>query len=98
MVLPPFTLDDLVAHLLDAARYSGSPVAVAHDGRRMQPLHALVNRSRLSSLRDYLASGERRTDIWMQSEAAATVEFKDFPNGFINLNTPVDLGSNEIKA
>ena len=94
----PVVPDDLVTRLLGAARQSGSPVAVAHDGRRLQPLHALVNRNRLSSLRDYLASGERRTDTWLQSEAAVTVKFDDYPNGFINLNTPADLKSCEIKA
>jgi molybdopterin-guanine dinucleotide biosynthesis protein A len=91
----PVVPDDLVARLLNTAKHAGSQVAIAHDGHRLQPLHALISRSRLSSLEDYLASGERRTDAWMQSEAATTVMFKDFPNGFINLNTPADLQSCE---
>ena len=41
----------------------GSRIAVAHDGERLQPVFALLERSLLDDLVRYLDSGERKIDL-----------------------------------
>lgn len=65
-----------------------SVLAVAHDGIRLQPVHALMRVDLLSDLVAFLASGERKIDIWYGRHAMASVDFSDAPQIFKNVNTP----------
>ncbi|MCB1757660.1 MAG: molybdenum cofactor guanylyltransferase [Gammaproteobacteria bacterium] len=81
---------DYVERLYQAAADKASPIAVAFDGERLQPVHALIHRSLLESLGDYLQSGERKIDRWYALHDFAKVDFSDWPTTFRNVNTPQD--------
>lgn len=87
----PFVIDDLAARL--AGGINGRDevdIAVAHDGRRLQPVYALLHRRTLPSLQQALAEGERKIDRWFPRLTCVTVDFSDMPIQFENINTPDD--------
>ena len=90
----PLLPTDLVMQLLQGVQASGKRVAVAHDGKRLQPLHALVHRDCRESLETYLASGARKVEDWMQQQSAVQIDFSGRADGFFNLNTPAELHGN----
>lgn len=89
----PFLPRDLAAKLL-AALDDGQKLAICHDGERLQPLFMLLHHSLLDSLRDYLASGQHKVEIWCQSQRPVIVGINT-PSAFINLNTPEELAAAE---
>ena len=66
-------------------------LAVAYDGRRLQPVHALLPVSLRSELEDFLSGSVRRVDTWYSAHAMGLVDFSDRPQMFHNLNTPEEL-------
>ncbi len=82
---------DLAARLRAALVRAHADLAVAHDGVRLQPLFALLRRPLAPTLRAYLEAGGREAGRFMRTQAAATVDFSDQPQAFVNLNTPEDL-------
>ena len=86
----PFVPDDLGERLLDVMRETGAGICVAHDGERLQPVHALLNCRLLPDLLAYLDDGGRKIDTWYARHRMARVDFSDMPDMFLNLNTPAD--------
>ena len=86
----PLIGGELVARLHAAAVSSGSPVAVAHDGDRLQPVFALLARDLLDDLAGYLDDGERKIDRWYARHGHASVDFSDVAESFANINAPDD--------
>jgi len=82
---------DLVDRLLDARAETGAELAVAHDGTRMQPVFALLQRSLLPGLERFLDADGRKIDQWYAQHRLALADFSDQPDAFINVNTPEDL-------
>lgn len=78
---------DLAARL-DAALDADTPAACVHDGERLQPAHALVRRELAPALEAAVAAGERRIAHWLRQVGAASVDFSDQPEAFLNVNTP----------
>ncbi len=78
---------DLAARL-HAALGPDTPVAVAHDGERLQPAHALVRTDLARRLAAALPAGERRIAHCLRSLGAVTVDFSDQSAAFANVNTP----------
>jgi len=76
---------------LHANEASGSNLAVAWDGERLQPIHALLSRALLPDLLNYLAAGERRLEAWQARHHPAIADFSDCPTAFTNLNSPQDV-------
>ncbi|MDH5570420.1 MAG: molybdenum cofactor guanylyltransferase MobA [Gammaproteobacteria bacterium] len=68
-----------------------SRIAVAHDGKWMQPTFCLLHCSLADSLEQFLASGERKTGHWMRQQQAINVDFSDQKQAFANINTPEEL-------
>ena len=66
-------------------------LAVAYDGRRLQPVHALLPVSLRSELEVFLSGPVRRVDTWYSAHAMGLVDFSDRPEMFHNLNTPEEL-------
>lgn len=88
----PFVSEDYVARMAQAlSQDPAAEMAVAHDGERMQPVHALIPVSLLDSLRVFLASGERKIDRWYTQHKVALVDFSDKPEIFQNINTEAQL-------
>jgi len=77
--------------LLDAS----AEISVAWDGRRLQPVFALLRTELRDSLRDYLAAGERKIDRWFAQHRLARADFADTPELFRNINTPEELAAME---
>lgn len=73
------------------AHRDGAPVVWVHDGERDHPTLALVQRSLLSAMQDYLVSGERRVMVFMREAGGHAVDCSDIKAAFSNVNTPEDL-------
>ena len=80
----------LVERLHAAAVSSGSPIAAAHDGNRLQPVFALLASDLLDDLAGYLDDGERKIDRWYARHGYASVDFSDEADWFANINAPDD--------
>jgi molybdenum cofactor guanylyltransferase len=84
----PLLSDDLVARLLHAREQENADIAVAHDGRRLQPVYALIPVRLHQSLQRYLDGGDRKIDLWYTQHRVAHADFSDLPSTFVNVNTP----------
>ena len=89
----PLIPDDYVARLHAARRRHPSALVVAHDGERIQPVHALIRQDLLPDLLDFLEQGERKIDRWYDRVGYSTADFSDRPQTFLNLNRPEDLAA-----
>ena len=81
--------DDLVSRLVNELENSQGEnnLVVAHDGERLQPVHALIPTSLIESLEGFLANGDRKIDLWYAQHPMATADFSDKPEVFFNINT-----------
>ncbi|WP_246479989.1 molybdenum cofactor guanylyltransferase MobA [Motiliproteus sediminis] len=78
---------DLAERLLAATEDGTHPIAVAHDGKRLQPVIALLHHDLLPSLEAFLARGDRKIDLWYQQHDMVAVDFSDQADAFLNINT-----------
>lgn len=83
----PLLADDLVARLYTARQREQADIAVAFDGKRMQPVYALIPTRLQASLQAYLDGGDRKIDLWYQQHRIALADFSDIPATFVNVNT-----------
>jgi len=86
----PLLAPDLVARLLNAINRDEADIAVAHDGKRLQPVYALIPKRLLPDLENFLARGDRKIDRWYAQHSMALADFSDTPQMFMNINTPED--------
>jgi len=86
----PLVPADLVQRLSLAMDKSQSEIAVAHDGTRIQPVHAMLSVALLPSLLRFLDAGDRKVDLWYAKHGMALADFSDIPEVFNNINTPLD--------
>jgi len=86
----PLLPGDYVERMVAGLRSQNATLAVAHDGDRMQPVHALVPRSIRPDLEQYLAGGERKIDRWFARHRTVLVDFSHCPAAFRNINTQAD--------
>ncbi len=101
LILPcdgPFISADYVRRMAVTLSDEQAELAVAYDGDRMQPVHALLPVTLLKSLNDFLASGERKIDRWYLQHQVEMVDFSDSPNLFLNINTLEELNALEDSA
>jgi molybdenum cofactor guanylyltransferase len=87
----PKPAGDLVRRLAEALERERAEIAVAHDGERMQPTHALVPINLKRDLRDFMQDGRRKLAAWLKSHRLALADFSDNPSAFVNINTQADL-------
>ena len=91
----PFIPLDLAQRLYNSLISERSEISVVHDGERMQPVFSLMKVSLLPSLLDYLASGERKIELWFQQHQLTLCDFSDKPDAFININTQEEIDAIE---
>ena len=91
----PFIPTQYVRRLSDALNQQQTELAVAHDGERLQPVHALLPVSLKSSLDHYLQAGGRKVDHWYAQHQVSHVDFSDAPALFKNINTAAQLAALE---
>lgn len=94
----PFLPADLVARLRAALEAHGADLAVAKTGVQAHPVFCLMRRGVHGSLREFLASGQRKIDRWYAALHVAEVAFDDEPDAFLNINTREELSGLEPKA
>ncbi len=68
-------------------------MTVAHDGKRIQPVYALIPVSLQHSLEHFLATGERKIDLWYAEQHIKLVDFSAEKDAFLNINTINQLGN-----
>jgi molybdenum cofactor guanylyltransferase len=86
----PEVAADMVQRMISALKQDNAELAVAHDGTRLQPVHALLPVSLLQSLQAFLDNGDRKIDLWYLQHKMALVDFSDTEQMFRNINTPED--------
>ena len=84
----PLLPHDLVERLVMARDQAAADIAVVHDGKRLQPVYALMPTRLKQDLKAFLDSGERKIDLWYARHKVVHVDFSDIPEAFININTP----------
>ena len=89
----PFLPDNYIKILEQAALQADSKISVGFDGKRLQPVYALIHSDLLTDLTEYLASGERKIDRWYDKHQYAKADFSSHAEMFTNINTPDDLKS-----
>lgn len=89
--LPP----DLASRMLDSLTSGKGKVCAVHDGAWLHPVCAMIPRSLLSDLRQWLANDRREVAGWLQKHGLATVRYPDWPSVYWSINTPDDLTSVE---
>lgn len=82
---------DFVQRLVEASDRSGSGIAVAHDGKRLQSAHLLLPVCCMAEIDSWIVSGRRSIKEWLQAHEIGLADFSDNPAAFININTPDDL-------
>jgi molybdopterin-guanine dinucleotide biosynthesis protein A len=87
----PFLPADLVARLHAALDARGADLAVAKTGDQAHPVFCLMKRAVHGSLREFLASGQRKIDRWYAALSVVEVAFDDEPDAFLNINTREEL-------
>ena len=87
----PFVLADYQQRMWSALEKQQVDLVVAHDGRRLQPVHALLPVGLREDLLSFLAGQTRRVDAWYSRYAMGLVDFSDGAHMFHNLNTPDQL-------
>ena len=94
----PFLPRDLVARLREALERDDAQVAVAKTGDQAHPVFCLMRRDVHESLRQFLASGQRKIDRWYPQLRTTLVAFDDEADAFMNINTREELAGLEPKA
>ncbi|MCC5796843.1 MAG: molybdenum cofactor guanylyltransferase [Methylophaga sp.] len=87
----PHISTQLRRRLLESLLLHQADIAVAHDGKRLQPVFSLMSTRLQADLQAWLASGERKIDLWMQRHRLVEVDFSDQQECFINFNHPEDI-------
>jgi molybdenum cofactor guanylyltransferase len=87
----PFLPHDLVARLSTALADDAADIAVARTFEQPHPVFALVRRSVLPHLTQFLQEGGRKIDAWYATLKATEVAFDDQADAFRNINTADEL-------
>lgn len=94
----PFLAGDYASKMMQAADRQSVSLVVASDGKRLQPVYALIRKSLVDSLDAFLQSGERKIDRWYAQQSYAEVPFTDKWQMFTNINTPEQLRDAELSV
>ncbi len=88
---------NLGMRLFQAATTDNRPIAVATDGKWLQPVFSLLNRQVLPDLQQHLAQKKHKIDAFYAHCGFSRVDFTENPLDFTNLNTPEEIRDFEQK-
>ena len=100
IVLPcdsPLIKAPQVLKLLTHYRKFSADVAIPFDGERLHPVFLVLKTHLKDSLESYLASGERKVELWLKAQPYITVDFSDEAAIFCNINTLTELSALETR-
>jgi molybdopterin-guanine dinucleotide biosynthesis protein A len=100
LVMPcdsPLVKADHLQKLLSTRIENDADVAVAFDGERLHPVFLAIKATLKSSLQDYLHSGQRKIDLWLEQHKMVIVDFSAEPEIFININSMAELSDLEAQ-
>jgi molybdopterin-guanine dinucleotide biosynthesis protein A len=86
----PLVAPVLAARLESALEGARADIAVAHDGRRVQPVFALLRRELGPSALGFLERGGRKVESWYAEHRLAVADMQDVAESFANINDPQD--------
>jgi len=92
----PNLSDTILIELYNNIKQNKADIAVAHDGNRMHPVFALIKKTLINSLNEYLADGGRKIDEWYFLNNYCVVRFTDSHEMFNNINSPKDLEAHKV--
>ncbi|OYV19279.1 MAG: molybdopterin-guanine dinucleotide biosynthesis protein A [Methylococcaceae bacterium NSP1-1] len=84
--------------LLATRAENDADVAVAFDGERLHPVFLAIKTSLKNSLQNYLTSGQRKLDRWLEQQKMVKADFSNEPEIFININTLTELSELEARG
>jgi molybdenum cofactor guanylyltransferase len=87
----PFLPEDLIARLSTALQSSQAELAVARTFDQPHPVFALVRKTVLPHLTQFLEGGGRKIDAWYATLKTVEVAFDDEAEAFRNINTTDEL-------
>jgi molybdenum cofactor guanylyltransferase len=76
---------------------NNADVAVAFDGERLHPVFLALKTGLKPSLQDYLQSGQRKVEIWLEQQNRVKADFSKERDIFININSMPELIDLELK-
>jgi molybdenum cofactor guanylyltransferase len=88
-LFPAALADRLLEHYIEGE----SLAVIPHDGTRLQTLFGLYSPSAITSLSEYLESGQRKVESWVTTLPHIVVDFSSEKEKFMNINTDDDLQS-----
>lgn len=84
----PWLPADLKSRLLQRLEEEQADACVCHDGDRRQPVFGIFHKRLRPAIVNYLESGERKLQKWLDGQNVAMEDFSDYPEAFTNVNTP----------
>jgi len=87
----PFFPADLAVRIITSLQNSNAQLCVAHDGKNIQPVFALISCALMADIQTCLESGQRKVEAWLTAHAPAFADFSGQPMAFANINTEQDL-------
>lgn len=91
----PLIKSEHLQKLLLIRAENNADVAVAFDGERMHPVFLAIKTALQTSLKDYLAGGQRKVTIWLAQQNLVQADFSNEPEIFSNINTMTELSALE---
>jgi FdhD protein len=85
----------LLERLYRTLQAENAEICAAHDGERLHPVFLIAERRLAPSLEAYLATGQRKIDLWLKRHKLALADYSDHPELFANVNTPEELAALE---
>lgn len=101
LVMPcdsPLIKAEHLQKLLATRAENDADVAVAFDGERLHPVFLAIKTSLENNLQNYLASGQRKLDRWLEQQKMVKADFSNEPEIFININTLTELSELEARG
>lgn len=98
LVIPcdsPLVQSSHLQKMLESRNNADADIAVAFDGKRLHPVFLALKRSLAPSLQEFLSSGQRKIDLWLEQHHVIRVDFSETPQIFLNVNTLEELSDLE---
>jgi len=82
--------------LLTTLEANQADICVAFDGQRLHPVFLALRSGLEDSLAKFLASGQRKIDVWLAQQHTVRADFQDEPEIFMNINTMDELSDLQV--